>query len=159
MTFKMPSANHKIKMSGGSRSRVKQMKRAPQVKVEEKEEPGLINGREPKSLWEWYMALALWEFGWEGFLYQLAVKGGYAIRGGQVLDFLVPTKPAWTPLAVDGGHWHSDVDEEKFKDAQLLKALRNMGYFVTQEVKHATDKNAASKERARRFVAKTFGRI
>ena len=48
--------------------------------------------------------------------------GGYGIRGGQIVDFLVvSTAPQSTFIQVFGGHWHSGLlgSEDQFKLAQL----------------------------------------
>ena len=158
---KLPTSKTKIKYGGGSKKR-KGTKRGsiPQVDVLQEEDApmGLINGRAPKSTYEWNMARALWFYGWEDFLYQLALKGGYDIRGGLVLDFLVPTVPLWTPLPVDGGYWHESPTEERLRDDELLEALRNKGYKVRSDFEHAVDKNAATFDAAKEFIGKQFGR-
>lgn len=135
-----------------------QMKRINANPLEQPDVPmGMINGKMPGSSYEWNIARALWSYGWQ-FRYQVSVRGGHEFRGGQVLDFLVPTKPAQTPLSVDGGHWHSNAQKEKLYDARLLSALRQKGIQVTNEVLHATDKDCAEYQDARAFIYKNFGR-
>jgi len=160
MALKMPTSKTKIRYSGGSRgARGMDMDRIPIATEIEQEEPmGLINGREPGSEYEWNMARALWFYGWDEFLYQVGVRGGYEIRGGQVLDFLVPTRPMWTAMPVDGGYWHRNAANEQLKDAELLRALRNMGYQVNNEVLHAKDKDCVTIAASKQFVFKNFGR-
>ncbi len=65
---------------------------------------GLIQGRKPASVQEWYVAVALWEVGWQ-FHYQVPIRGG-GRPGGQFLDFLVMTVPRPTPLQPFSTYYH-----------------------------------------------------
>ena len=98
-------------------------KATPHIIPLKKDTMGLIQGRKPMSHNEWYVALALWKFKIP-FLYQVWIAGGYYIRGGQVVDFVV-YNPFSTPVQVFGQYWHdqqiSSTDELK------LAALRS--YF------------------------------
>jgi hypothetical protein len=88
---------------------------------EDKEQIGVIQGRTPGSKEEWWVALGLWKLK-HTFIYQYQVFGGYGIRGGQIVDFLVvSTIPRSTFIQVFGGHWHSGLlgSEDQFKLAQL----------------------------------------
>lgn len=158
--LKMPTSKTNIKYRGGSGlPRGMREETVPKPVVIEQEEPmGLINGREPGSAYEWNMAKALWFYGWDDFMYQVGVLGGYEVRGGQTLDFLVPTRPMWTALAVDGGYWHSNASKEQLKDAALLRGLRAKGYRVNNEVLHAKDKHCVTVDDAKQFVFRHFGR-
>lgn len=158
--LKLPGAGTTIKYKkakgeGAKRSR---MPRVEAQMLEQPEEPmGLINGQQPGSSYEWNIARALWSYGWT-FEYQVALRGGREFRGGQVLDFLVPTKPASTALSVDGGYWHSNSQKEQMYDTTLLQALRDDGRLVKNEVLHAKDAHAAEYEAARAFIFRHFGR-
>ena len=80
-----------------------------------------IQGQMPNSKEEYYVALALYRLG-HSFIYQYQVFGGRAIRGGQVLDFLVTTTvPFSTIIQVFGEYWHSGEmgSEDRFKLAEL----------------------------------------
>lgn len=156
---KLPGAGTTIKYSRKkSPAGLKEMPRVQSQVLEEADVPtGLINGRMPGSSYEWNIARALWSYNWD-FEYQVSLKGGHEFRGGKVLDFLVPTRPASTALSVDGGYWHRNSQKEKLYDAQLLQALRQDGRQVKNEVLHATDKDAAKYQDARAFVYKHFGR-
>lgn len=69
-----------------------------------------IQGKMPQSLPEYYVALALMRLKID-FEFQKGIGGGRSIRGGQVLDFLVDTKPFPTPVFVQGGYWHDRGSE------------------------------------------------
>jgi len=151
--------SRKIVYKGGSGRRASMKVRPVQALViEPPAEPmGTINGRVPASSYEWNMARALWFYKWE-FFYLLQLRGGHDIRGGLECDFLVKTRPFWTPLQVDGGHWHTDSEKERLHDTDLINALRERGYQVNFPPKHAVDKDAAVFEDAKRYVATEFGR-
>lgn len=40
------------------------------------------------------------------FMYQVEFLGGRKISGGMVLDFLVLTRPLYTPVWIQGEYWH-----------------------------------------------------
>jgi hypothetical protein len=65
---------------------------------------GLIQGKEPRSAEEWRVAVALTRFKVE-FYYQVPIRGGTMLRGGQLLDFLLFI-PNPLPLQVFGEYWH-----------------------------------------------------
>lgn len=158
---KLPGAGTTIKYKKGKsfKTPTMRMKREQAGVLEDAEvPPGMINGKMAGSSYEWNIARALWSYGWNTFGYQVSVKGGHEFRGGQVLDFLVPTRPAQTALAVDGGYWHSNAQKERYKDTTLLQALRQEGYQVKNEVLHAKDEHAVTYEAARAFIFKHFGR-
>ena len=80
-----------------------------------------IQGKMPNSKEEYYVALALYKLG-HSFIYQYQVFGGRAVRGGQVLDFMVTTTvPFSTIIQVFGEYWHSGNmgSEDRFKLAEL----------------------------------------
>ncbi len=85
---------------------------------QEVEQMGLIQGKKPGSMYEWRLARALETNGYE-YDYQVSVAGGRAMRGGQVIDFLVHTVPMFTPLFADGEYWHTGqlAREDSYKRA------------------------------------------
>ena len=86
---------------------------------EPEEEIGLINDRVPGSREEWRVAKALWYLEID-FHYQVVVKGGTDVRGGQVLDFLLFI-PFPRPAQVYGEYWHKGQlsSEERLKTAVI----------------------------------------
>lgn len=83
---------------------------------------GLIDGQEPESINEYYVALALDRLELD-YHYQYQVFGGKRVRGGQVIDFLVFKAPKPIPVFVGAeGYWHSGSRgaEDKLKQAELV---------------------------------------
>jgi len=85
--------------------------------------PGLINGMQAGSSYEWEIARALWTLGWNNFDYQVPMFGGRNVRGGVVVDFIVPTRPASTVISVIGEYWHRDTDTDAIEDLRVKEAL------------------------------------
>lgn len=85
--------------------------------------PGLINGIQADSSYEWNIARSLWTLGWDTFDYQYSIYGGRNVRGGLVLDFVVPTRPAETVISVIGEYWHRDPDKEKINEIRIKSRL------------------------------------
>lgn len=69
-------------------------------------EPGLIQGKQPGSKEEWWVALALWKLDLD-FSFQLPIMGGRDRKGGFVVDFVV-YNPTATPVEVFGEYWHRE---------------------------------------------------
>ena len=155
--MKMPSSTATIKIRGARKYPMSMVKVAKNKIEKPKVEIGVINGRTPDSSYEWNIALALWKYEWK-FYYQLEVLGGKDVRGGQVLDFLVFTRPFYTALSVIGGYWHRNSQAEQLKDSQMIKGLRAMGYPVASEVLHAFDENASTPDDAAAFIYRSIGR-
>lgn len=84
--------------------------------------PGLINGRQAGSSYEWNMARALWTLKWE-FDYQVSLRGGHGRRGGVVLDFLVSTRPMRTVVNPIGEYWHRNLSADALEDIMIVKIL------------------------------------
>lgn len=82
-----------------------------------------INGYPVGSSYEANVADALDALGWR-YYYQYSVHGGRQRRGGIVLDFLVQTRPAPTPVYVNGRYWHS-----KRTEADRLQQANLSSYF------------------------------
>jgi hypothetical protein len=91
-----------------------------EIKIEEPPEAmGLIEGKVPDSKEEWWIAKALWKLGHD-FSYQVPIFGGYNIRGGQILDFIVhSTAPKDTIIQYNGSYWHQGNSEEIFSEHKL----------------------------------------
>lgn len=96
------------------------------VPIREAETPiGTIQGRDPASKEEWWIALGLWRLGWKGrFIYQYEVFGGRSRRGGQLIDFLVFTIPLPTPIYVNARYFHSRETEEMMKIHRVQSVMR-----------------------------------
>ncbi len=71
----------------------------------ELEEMGLIQGKQPDSVQEWRVALAL-EALHVRYYYQVELNGGRRERGGLLVDFVVDLPPRMIALPVYGGFWH-----------------------------------------------------
>lgn len=65
---------------------------------------GLIRGKQPESAEEWRVSVALERFK-VNYRYQVSIRGGRLLRGGQLLDFLLYI-PNPLPLQVFGNYWH-----------------------------------------------------
>jgi len=83
---------------------------------------GIINGMQSGSSYEWNIARALWTLGWT-FQYQVPLFGGRNVRGGVVVDFIVPTRPAQTVVSVIGEYWHRDTDADAIEDLRVQDYL------------------------------------
>lgn len=95
-----------------------------EIKLEDPQDtPGLINGKPAGSTYEWNIARGLWTLGWEDFEYQVPLFGGRTRRGGVVLDFLLPPRPAQIVINPIGEYWHRNVSADKIEDARIIKRL------------------------------------
>ena len=83
-----------------------------------------VQGYSATSL-EYYIAVALNKYNLD-FEFQVSLNGGWFKPGGQVLDFLVHTKPLPTPLEANGNYWHRDPSYELFQSAQIKMILGPM---------------------------------
>jgi hypothetical protein len=117
--------------------------------IEQKEALGLIQGKEPGSLEEWRVAKALMSMGIE-FQYQYAVNGGNAVRGGQIVDFMI-YNPFPVALQVFGNYWHSAqaTSEDNLK-LNMLAQLIGSEPLVLWGIDLATQ--AATNEAVRRVL-------
>lgn len=105
-------------------------KRSPSVSspqesfVAEEEEPtgGQVQGIPIGSKEEWRVALALEKHGVQ-FAYQQSIYGGRALRGGQVVDFILYL-PYAQPLQVFGNYWHRN--EMSQRDSFNLERIRQV---------------------------------
>jgi len=81
----------------------------PPALVIQKEPPeviGLVQGRVPGSIEEWYVSRALDKLGIE-YMFQYSIFGGRGTRGGLVIDFVCYI-PKATPVFVQGLYWHNN---------------------------------------------------
>lgn len=110
---------------------------------------GTVNGRTPGSLNEWWVAVALDQFGWD-FGYQVPFYFGGTKT---VADFVVNTLPLNTPLFVDGEYWHQNGKDDAVR-AMLDAELR--GKYAPHRV--ITGEKSIDLVTARQSVAHLFGR-
>lgn len=99
-------------------------------KIPQKEEPpppALLQGKPIGSVQEWRMALAL-DYYKLDYSYQVDVAGGRTRRGGMVLDFMVYTKPLYTPVNIVGVYWHSGTNrlDDELRKYTLMKEYNGM---------------------------------
>lgn len=87
---------------------------------------GLIQGKKPGSVQEWRVGYCLEKLLKVPFQYQKAIGGGRRVRGGQVVDFWVYTKPLDTPIYVQGDYWHHGVKavEDHIKIQSLMRIFQ-----------------------------------
>ena len=80
---------------------------------------GTIYGKTPGSVEEWRVAVALWKYKLP-FEYQVNIRGGSRLRGGQRVDFVV-SNPFPQPVQVYGEYWHTGQlgSEDRMKLAIL----------------------------------------
>jgi len=118
-------------------------------KEEEPPKPSTLQGKPIGSSHEWRFALALMYYDLD-FIYQLDVAGGRARRGGQVLDFMVLTRPLMTPVHIVGKYWHSN--KNRLDDELRKNSLMN--YFKGQIREPVTvfDTDIPDLESAKRIV-------
>lgn len=98
-----------------------------QDKVVKKAVPEIqsVQGTMPDSKEEYWVSLALDKLDLS-YQFQYPIAGGKTRRGGQMLDFMVYTKPLPTPVAVQGKYWHSGKHEQDtvFNVAKINQQLR-----------------------------------
>lgn len=71
------------------------------------EQLGLIKGKEPDSVAEWYASQVLDNLGIE-YSYQVPIMGGSEVAGGVIVDFVLDL-PFSQPAEVMGEYWHMDL--------------------------------------------------
>jgi hypothetical protein len=91
---------------------------------------GLIQGQLPASKAEWRVHLALTYILKLEFIYQWSINGGRVQAGGQLVDFMIFTKPLMTPMWPEGSYWHDgknkQADEFKYHQVQQIYSGRIM---------------------------------
>lgn len=115
---------------------------------------GLIQGKSASDI-EMRVAISLDKFGWE-YGFQVGVMGGRQVRGGQVVDFLVETRPLPTPLYVMGEYWHGGIQAERDKLMIALLSSAFHGQFAQPEV--VWGKDLQTQEECDSTILKIFGR-
>ncbi|MGW8182253.1 MAG: hypothetical protein ACWGQW_26285 [bacterium] len=116
---------------------------------------GLIQGKHPGSLKEWYYAVALWKYKWT-FDYQVGIMGGRRLKGGQVIDFIVHTRPLTTPVYIYGEYWHGGTRKER--DTLLRITLKNYFRGLIRDPIVIEGKDLGDQEQADQMVLKLFGK-
>ncbi len=91
---------------------------------EEENLPTVIQGRPVQSLEEARIAVGLEVIGWR-FIYQEAFYGGRTTAGGIVVDFLVLTPGAATPLLMQSRYWHT-IRDRRAKDIYQISRLMSI---------------------------------
>lgn len=91
-------------------------------------EERIIQGKEADSTEEWYVSIALSRLKIP-YVYQLPLFGGYGVRGGMIVDFLIEN-PFPQALEVMGEYWHQG--EMKARD-RLRIAILN-AYFKRETI-------------------------
>lgn len=64
-----------------------------------------VQGIMPDSKEEYFVAKALDRLKVD-YTFQYSVAGGRALRGGQMVDFMIYTVPLPTPVQIKGEYWH-----------------------------------------------------
>jgi hypothetical protein len=103
-----------------------------------KVEPHIIQGQEAQSINEWNVWLALIKLKLaDDTIYQYIVDGGRAVRGGQVVDFVVfgPGRP--TAIMVQGAYWHKG--STKTEDTIKHDRLEQLGFYVVDIEEQESD--------------------
>lgn len=87
--------------------------------------PARWDGKVIGSVEEWRWILASLYFNVE-FGYQVEIAGGNDIAGGLVLDFMMYTKPLWTPVSIKGRYWHSGRTEvqDMIRESRLAQLYK-----------------------------------
>ena len=94
---------------------------------------GLIQGKVPDSINEWYVSRALDKLQVE-YIYQYSIYGGTSLRGGIVVDFVV-YNPKAQPVEIQGGYWHSErmAPEDRLSFAAEQQYFGNYPILLKEE--------------------------
>jgi hypothetical protein len=98
----------------------------------------------------WAMALDTLKI---GYVFQYSISGGFRLRGGQVLDFLVLTKPMYTPLEVNGDYFHRDAKEEFENEVEINRIFKGTCFPLITAWREDSETYEAALKRARREFA------
>jgi hypothetical protein len=113
-----------------------------------------IRGIPVGSSYEANVADALDALGWD-YWYQYEAGGGRRLRGGMVVDFIIWTRPAATPLWVNGRYWHAQRREtDKLQQARL----KGLVGFPTTDALEMFDEDAETYEDAYQFLLSKIGK-
>lgn len=145
--FKAPRAQRRSKAEKPAAVRSASQKPPPNPRTE-------IRGRAVGSTYEANVADALDALGWD-YWYQYAVGGGRDRRGGMVLDFLIWTRPAATPVWVNGRYWHNRRLETDLLQQSRVKMLLG---FPCADPLVLWDEDCATREDALAFLLSKIGR-
>jgi hypothetical protein len=129
--------------------RAKPAKRKPPKNPREQ-----IRGIPVGSSYEANVADALEALGWD-YWYQYSVAGGRRLRGGMVVDFIVWTRPAATPIWVNGRYWHARRSEtDKLQQARLKGLVR----FPVTDALEMFDEDCETYDDAYQFLLSKIGK-
>ena len=115
---------------------------------------GLIQGKSASDI-EYRVAISLDKFKWE-YTFQAGIMGGRQMRGGQVIDFIVETKPLPTPLYIFGEYYHGGKQEERDKLMMELLSSAFHGTFTQPEALWGDQ--LETQEESDAEILKLFGR-
>lgn len=113
-----------------------------------------IRGIPVGSTYEANVADALEALGWQ-YWYQYEVAGGRERRGGIIVDFIVWTRPAATPIWVNGRYWHARREEQ---DRLQQARLKQLARFPTRDPLTMWDENCMTFDDAYAFLLSKIGR-
>jgi hypothetical protein len=147
IVFAQPKAQRMKKPEKPARMESTRKKPVPNPRKE-------IRGMAVGSTYEANVADALDALGWK-YWYQYQVAGGRERRGGMVVDFIVWTRPAATPLWVNGRYWHARRGEQdRLQQARLKQLIK----FPTRDPLTLWDEDCMTFEDAYSFLLAALGR-
>jgi len=115
---------------------------------------GLVQGKSASDI-ELRVAISLDKFNWE-YQFQVGVMGGRQLRGGQVVDFIVDTKPLPTPLYIYGEYFHGSVQAERDKLMLALMSSAFHGQYAQPEI--LWGEQLQTQEESDQQILQIFGR-
>lgn len=115
--------------------------------------PAMWDGKTIGSVQEWRWILASLYYKVE-FIYQMDIKGGRSIAGGQVLDFMMITKPLMTPVSIKGKYWHSGKVEVEdiIREATIAELYKGQAFPVVTVYDYELPDLDTAKEVFRRVI-------
>ena len=119
-----------------------------------KDDVGLIQGKSASDI-EMRVAISLEKYNWE-FVFQAGIMGGRQVRGGQVVDFIVETRPLPTPLYVYGRYWHGSLQAERDRLMIILMKSKYRHAFAPPEI--VWGEQLETQEMSDQTILKLFGR-
>jgi len=120
----------------------------------EQEQLGLIQGKTPDSIEEYWVAQSLYKERIP-FMYQYQLMGGKSRRGGIILDFLV-FNPMGIPLPVHGKYWH--MGELDGGDKTALIVIADFFNIGIENIPILWAGDSTSEQDVRTFIKKNFVR-
>ena len=154
----MSKATKPIVFKQGRTPRLNKAEAIPRAKPAKQKPPPnprtQIRGRAVGSSYEANVADALDALGWD-YWYQYPVAGGRERRGGIVLDFLIWTRPAATPVWVNGRYWHARrAEQDRLQQAKIKSLLR----FSSTDPLIMWDEDCETYDAAYNFLVTRIGR-